>query len=274
MRSTSLAAALLLGGVPALPAAAQGAAAPVPEAPVARPAVRAVFGAGSVSLVTSGGRESIWTQASAGVALATSAHGTATFEVQRITRPGLANLRGALRHEAQLSDGTAVAFALSASEGDPLRERWGIGGGIARRIGAQVRLALDARAARYRTLDLAGRSTSFVGLAVNPGLVVTPRGTPLELTAQAIMLRNERKAWQFGAMLRAHYYTGDRDFLVAGVSRYPENELGRVRQLTSAHVGLRREIGGGIGMRATAEYARLQGAWEARTISIGLEKRF
>lgn len=149
-----------------------------------------------------------------------------------------------------------------------------MGAGIAQRVSKAVQLTLDTRAARYRTPGPAGTRTAFLGLAVKPGVIITPKGTPLELTAQAIVLRNERKEWRLGAAFRATWYTGDRDLLFAGISRYPEAELGRVRQLTSAVVGIRREVGGGIGLRASAEYARLEGAWTARTLSIGLEKRF
>ena len=61
---------------------------------------------------------------------------------------------------------------------------------------------------------------------------------------------------------------------MAGASRYPENELGVVRLLSSFFAGMQRELGRGIGLRLTAEQARLEGTWTARTISISLEKRF
>ena len=145
--------------------------------------------------------------------------------------------------------------------------------GIVQRISAQLQLTLDARAARYWAPDPAALRPSFVGIAITPGVVLTPRGTPPEFSAQAIVLRNDRKDWQVGGAVRAIYYTGDRDYFMAGASRYPGNELGVVRNLSSFFAGMRRELGG-IGLRITAEHARLEGTWTARTISVGLEKRF
>ncbi len=279
-RSALAAAACVLALAPVVPASAQATAdqppapepapAPMPE----RPPVRAVFGATSVSFVALNGQDRTWSLASAGAAFNTSETGVTSAEVQRTARPGLSNVRAEVRHDEHLTPNTAVYVQVSASDGDPLREQWGVGAGIVQRLSKHIQLTLDARAARYRTPGAPGQRTSFVGLAINPGVIITPKGTPLELTAQAIVLRNDRKEWQLGAAFRATWYTGDRDLLFAGLSRYPENELGRVRQLTSAYVGLRRELGGGIGLRATAEYARLEGAWHARTLSIGLEKRF
>jgi YaiO family outer membrane protein len=237
--------------------------------------VKSVFGSSAVSFVELRGKDRTWSLTSAGAAFNTSSTGTTTAEVQRATRPGLANVRGILRHDEQISQSTTVYLQASASTGDPLREDWGVGAGLAQRVSPQVQLTLDARAARYRTPGAGGRArTAFTGLAVNPGVVVSPKGTPLELSAQAIVLRNDRKQWQTGGAVRALWYTGDRDFLMLGASRYPENELGQVRQLTSAYAGMRRELGKGFGFRLTAEYARLEGTWTARTVNIGIEKRF
>jgi len=255
---------------------------PAPDPPSAppsalnadRPAIKSVFASGSISFVELRGQDQAWSLASAGAAFNTSATGVTTAEVQRTARPGLENLRGALRHDEQLSSDTSVYVQASASSGDPLREDWGANAGIVQRISAQLQLTLDARAARYSTPDPAALRPSFVGLAITPGVVLTPRGTPLEFSAQAIVLRNESKDWQVGGAVRAIYYTGDRDFFVAGASRYPENELGVVRRLSSFFVGMRRELGQGIGLRVTAEHARLEGTWTARTLSVGLEKRF
>ena len=251
---------------------------PAPEPPAApetdRPAIKSVFASGSVSFVELRGQDKAWSLTSGGVAFNTSDNGVTTAEVQRTARPGLANVRSALRHDEQLSKDTSVYIQASASSGDPLREDWGVSAGIVQRISAQLQLTLDARAARYSTPDPAALRPSFVGIAIIPGVVVSPRGTPLELSAQAIVLRNERKDWQVGGAVRALYYTGDRDYFMAGASRYPENELGVVRQLSSFFAGMRRELGQGIGLRVTAEHARLEGTWTARTISVGLEKRF
>lgn len=251
---------------------------PAPEPPAApnadRPDIKSVFASGSISFVELRGQDRNWSLATAGVAFNTSETGVTTAEVQRTARPGLENLRGAMRHDEQLSKDTNVYVQASASTGDPLREDWGVNAGIVQRISAQLQLTLDARAARYSTPDPAAPQPSFVGLAITPGVVLTPRGTPLELSAQAIVLRNDRKDWQVGGAARAVYYTGDRDFFMAGASRYPENELGVVRQLSSFFVGMRRELGQGIGLRFTTEHARLEGTWTARTISLGLEKRF
>ncbi len=270
-------AAMVLAMIPGAPAIAQSASQPAAETaePAApRPAVRSVFGSVAVSFVDLRGQDRTWSLASGGAAFNTSGTGVTTIEVQRAARPGLENIRGVVRHDETLSDDTSVYLQASASGGDPLREQWGVGGGIVQRISAQLQLTLDARAARYRTPGAAGQRSAFTGLAVNPGVVITPKGTPLELSAQVIALRNDRKDWQFGGAVRALYYVGDRDFLLAGASRYPENELGRVRQLTSGYVGLRHELGRGIGLRVTAEHARLENTWTARTVSIGLEKRF
>lgn len=251
---------------------------PAPEPPAAPnadcPDIKSVFASGSISFVELRGQDRNWSLATAGVAFNTSETGVTTAEVQRTARPGLENLRGALRHDEQLSKDTSVYVQASASTGDPLREDWGVNAGIVQRISAQLQLTLDARAARYSTPDPAAPRPSFVGLAITPGVVLTPQGTPLEFSAQAIVLRNDRKDWQVGGAVRAVYYTGDRDFFMAGASRYPENELGVVRQLSSFFVGMRRELGQGIGLRFTAEHARLEGTWTARTISLGLEKRF
>lgn len=277
-RGALAAAACVLALAPVAPASAQATAdqppAPEPAPKSERPPVRAVFGGTSVSFVALNEQDRTWSLASAGAAFNTSETGVTIAEVQRTARPGLSNVRAELRHDEQVTPNTAVYVSVSASDGDPLREEWGVGAGIVQRLSKQIQLTLDARAARYRTPGAPGQRTSFVGLTVNPGVVITPKGTPLELTAQAIILRNDRKEWQLGAAFRATWYTGDRDLLFGGLSRYPENELGRVRQLTSAFVGLRRELGGGIGLRASAEYARLEGSWHARTLSIGLEKRF
>lgn len=251
---------------------------PVPGPPATpngdRPAIKSVFASGSTSFVELRGEDRTWSLTSGGVAFNTSATGVTTAEVQRTARPGLKNVRGALRHDEQLSKDTSVYVQASASSGDPLREDWGVSAGIVQRISAHLQLTLDARAARYSTPDPAALRPSFVGLAVIPGVVLSPRGTPIEFAAQAIVLRNERKEWQVGGAVRALYYTGDRDYFIAGASRYPENELGVVRQLSSFFVGMRRELGQGIGLRFTAEQARLEGTWTARTISVGLEKRF
>jgi YaiO family outer membrane protein len=236
--------------------------------------VRAVFGSTSVSFVHLNGTDRTWSLASAGAAFNTSESGVTTAEVQRTARPGLTNVRAEVRHDQKIGPGTYVHVEVSASDGDPLREQWGVGAGIVQRVSKHVQLTLDARAARYRTLGPAGARSAFTGLTVTPGVIITPKGTPLELTAQAIILRNDRKQWQLGGAVRATWYTGDRDLLFAGLSRYPEIELGRVRQLTSAFVGMRRELGGGIGLRVSAEYAKLENAWNARTLSVGLEKRF
>lgn len=275
-----IAAAVFLAAVPAAPVLAQSAEATVegqqagePEAG-RQPAIRSVFASGSIAFVELNGQDRTWSLVGGGAAINTSASGVTTAEVQRAGRPGLENLRGSVRHDEQLSKDTSVYFQASASTGDPLREDWGVGAGIVQRLSRQLQLTLDARAARYSTPDPAAPRPSFVGLAVNPGVILSPKGTPLELSAQAIVLRNDRKQWQVGGAVRALYYTGDRDFFMAGASRYPENELGVVRQLTSAYVGLRRELGGGIGLRVTAEYADLEGGWKARTVSVGLEKRF
>lgn len=239
-----------------------------------KPLVNSVFGSASVSLIELAGTDRTWSLVGGGAALNTSANGVTTAEVQHTARPGLENLRAGLRHDEQLSKDTGVYVQASVSTGDPLREDWGVGAGIVQRISAQLQLTLDARAARYSTLDPAATQPDFVGLAINPGVIITPRGTPLELSAQTIFLRNDRKDWQVGGAIRAMWYTGDRDFFIAGASRYPENELGVVRQLTSGYAGLRREMGQGIGLRVTAEYADLEGAWKARTLTVGLEKRF
>lgn len=279
------AAACVLALAPALPAHAQSTDQPPAPSPAPTPApdpapapptkpVRAVFGSTSVSFVHLNGTDRTWSLASAGAAFNTSGSGVTTAEVQRTARPGLTNVRAEVRHDQKIGPGTYVHIEVSASDGDPLREQWGVGAGIVQRVGKHVQLTLDARAARYRTLGPAGARSAFTGLTVTPGVIITPKGTPLELTAQAIILRNERKQWQLGGAVRATWYTGDRDLLFAGLSRYPENELGQVRQLTSAFVGMRRELGGGIGLRVSAEYAKLENAWNARTLSVGLEKRF
>lgn len=262
----------IAAGAPALAQTIPDMAADEPEK--SKPTVNAVFGSASVSFVELRGDDRTWSLIGGGVALNTSGQGVTTAEAQRTARPGLENLRASLRHDEQLTNDTGVYVQVSASTGDPLREEWGVGAGIVQRISAQLQLTLDARAARYATLDPAAVPSGFVGLAVNPGLVLSPRGTPLELSAQAIILRNDRKNWQVGGAVRALWYTGDRDFIMAGASRYPENELGVVRQLTSAYAGLRRDVGQGIGLRITAEHADLEGAWKARTLTISLEKRF
>jgi YaiO family outer membrane protein len=259
-------------GAPALAQTIPDMATAGPE--TSKPTVNAAFGSASVSFVDLRGEDRTWSLVGGGVALNTSGQGVTTAEAQRTARPGLENLRASLRHDEQLSNDIGVYVQVSASTGDPLREEWGVGAGIVQRISAQLQLTLDARAARYATLDPAAVPSSFVGLAVNPGVVLSPRGTPLELSAQAIILRNDRKEWQVGGAVRALWYTGDRDFFMAGLSRYPENELGVVRQLTSVYAGLRRDLGQGIGLRITAEHADLEGAWEARTLTISLEKRF
>lgn len=271
------------------PALAQDAAPPEASPPAPRPqpepepealaepprgAVGTVFGSTSVSFVELRGQDRTWSLASAGAALRTSSTGTTTAEVERAARPDLANVRAILRHEEQLSGDTTAYVQASASTGDPLREQWGVGAGVVQRISKHLQLTLDARAARYRTPGPEATRTAFTGLSVNPGVIVTPKGTPLELTAQAIVLRNDRGQWRLGGAVRATWYTGDRDLLFGGLSRYPENELGRVRQLTSGYLGVRRELGGGIGLRVVAEHARLEGTWTARTLSLGLEKRF
>ena len=272
-----LTAATVLAALTAMPASAQSgpAAPPMSAADETRsPPVKSVFAYGAVSFVELRGEDSTWSLAGAGAVVNASAKGVTTVEAQRTARPDLVNWRGSVRHDEQLSPATSAYVQVSASTGDPLREDWGIAAGGVQRVGPQVQLTLDTRIARYSTPDPAAGQSGFVGLAVTPGIVVTPRGTPLELSAQAIILRNDRKQWQAGGAVRALYYTGDRDFLIAGASRYPENELGIVRQLTSFYVGVRRELGQGIGLRLTAEQAKLEGAWKARTISIGLEKRF
>lgn len=262
-----------------MPASAQSgpdtpAAASVPPAETRKPALRSVFGYGAVSFVDLRGQDSTWSLVGGGLAVDASPSGVTTIEAQRAARPGLANWRGSVRHDEQLSPGTGIYGQVSASTGDPLREDWGLAAGAVQRVAARVQVKLDARIARYSTPDPAAAQPSFVGITLTPGVIVSPRGTPLELSAQAIVLRNDRGQWQTGGAARALYYTGDRDFFIAGASRYPENELGVVRQLTSAYVGLRRELGQGIGLRITAEYADLEGAWTARTVSLGLEQRF
>jgi YaiO family outer membrane protein len=244
------------------------------ERPAERPVVKSIFASGSVSFVDLRGKDGVWSLANAGITINASGSGVTTAEVQRTARPGLENVRSSVRHDEQLSKDTSVYVQATASTGDPLREDWGAGAGVVQRLSKQLQLTLDARAARYSTIDPAAAKPSFVGLAVTPGLIITPKGTPLEIAAQAILLRNDRKDWQLGGAVRATYYIGDRDLLFAGLSRYPENELGVVRQSTSVYAGLRRELGQGIGLRVTAEHTRLENTWTARTISVGLEKRF
>lgn len=239
-----------------------------------KPPVKSVFAYGAVSFVDLRGRDSTWALAGAGAVVNVSANGVTTVEAQRTARPDLENWRGSVRHDEQFSNATSAYIQVSASSGDPLREDWGIAAGGVQRVGTGVQLTLDTRIARYSTPDPAAEQSSFVGLAVTPGIIVSPPGTPLEFSAQAIILRNDRKQWQAGGAVRALYYTGDRNFFVAGASRYPENELGTVRQLTSVYAGVRHELGQGIGMRFTAEQAKLEGAWKSRTLSIGLEMRF
>lgn len=258
----------------AVPACAQPDAVQPAATEAPRRTVNSVFGYGAITFVELGEQDRTWTLTGGGAAINSSRSGVITAEVQRAARPGLANIRGSVRHDEQISPNTSAYMQVSASTGDPLREDWGIAAGGVQRVSAQVQLTIDTRIARYSTPDPAAAQSSFVGLAVTPGIVVSPRGVPLELTFQAIILRNDRKQWQAGGAVRALYYTGDRDFLIAGASRYPENELGIVRQLTSAYVGVRRELGHGIGVRVTAEYSDLETAWTARTISVGLEKRF
>ncbi|HSJ78562.1 MAG TPA: YaiO family outer membrane beta-barrel protein [Erythrobacter sp.] len=267
----------VLATLAATPARAQSGpvAPPEPAAEeVRKPPFKSIFAYGAVSFVELRGQDSTWSLAGVGAVVNASDSGHTTVEAQRAARPGLENWRGSVRHDEQLSADTSAYLQVSASTGDPLREDWGIAAGGIQRLGGQVQLTLDTRIARYSTPDPAARQSGFVGLAVTPGIVVSPRGTPLELSAQAIILRNDRKQWQAGGAVRALYYTGDRDFFIAGASRYPENELGIVRQLTAFHAGFRRELGQGIGLRFTAEQADLEGAWKARTLSIGLEKRF
>lgn len=284
--------AAALAAAPGVAAHAQDAGPPEPEQPASqtqpqplplpdqtppsddRPAVRTVFASSAVSFVDLRGADLTWSLVGAGAVFNTSSTGTTIAEVARAARPGLANVHASIRHEEQLSPRTRVYLQPSASVGDPLREDWGVSAGVVRKISAQLQLTLDARAARYRTPGPAGARSAFTGLSLNPGVIITPKGTPLEITAQAIVLRNDQKDWQIGGAARAIWYTGDRDLLFGGLSRYPENELGRVRQLTSAYLGVRREVGGGIGLRVVAEHARLQGVWTARSLSLGLEKRF
>jgi YaiO family outer membrane protein len=278
----ALLAAGLMGGAAASPASAEYGPPASTDAPPAaatpaderKPPVNSVFGYGAVSFVEQGGQNRTWSLIGGGVAVNASASGVTTFEAQRTARPGLENLRASIRHDENLSKATSAYVQVSASSGDPLREEWGIGGGIVQRVHPQLQLTLDARQARYATLDPAAARRRFDVIAITPGVVVSPRGTPLEVSAQAIFLRNERKDWQAGGALRAMFYTGDRDFFIAGASRYPENELGVVRQLTSVYAGMRRDIGGGLGIRITAEQARLERAWTARTLTIAIEKRF
>ena len=84
-----------------------------------------MFASGPISFVELRGQDHTWTLASAGAAFNTSATGVTTAEVQRTARPGLENVRGALRHDEQLSKDTSVYVQASASSGDPLREDWG-----------------------------------------------------------------------------------------------------------------------------------------------------
>jgi YaiO family outer membrane protein len=248
---------------------------PVQQAdPGSKPPVAAVFAYGSLSTVRQGGANQTWSSIGGGATFNLSDSAIATAEVERISRVGLDNLRGAIRVEQQFSSGTRAHVSLSASTGDPFREDWAIGGGITQRVSPQMQLTLDARQARYSTVDPAAPQGSFSITSVLPGVVVTPRGTPLELSAQLINLRNPEGNWQQGWATRGLYYTGDRDFLLAGASRYPETEFGVVRQMTTFYAGMRRELGGGFGLRATAEQATLSGSYRARSINFGLEKRF
>lgn len=245
------------------------------ERPAKPPIVRSVFITGSVSFVDLRGKDGVWSLANAGIAINTSETGVTIAEVQRTARPGLENWRGSVRHEEQLSKDTRAYVRVAVSTGDPLREDWGVGAGISQRISKAVQLTLDGHMSRYSATAPAGAAKPrFTGIGINPGVVITPKGTPLEIDAQAIILRNDRKEWQLGGAVRATYYTGDRDLLFAGLSRYPENELGVVRQSTSFYAGMRRELGQGIGLRVSAEHTRLENTWTARTISVGLEKRF
>jgi YaiO family outer membrane protein len=248
---------------------------PVQQAgPGSTPPVAAVFAYGSLSTVRQGGANQTWSSIGGGATFNLSDSAIATAEVERISRVGLDNLRGAIRVEQQFSSRTRAHVSLSASTGDPFREDWAIGGGITQRVSPQMQLTLDARQARYSMIDPAALQGSFSITSVLPGVVVAPRGTPLELSAQLINLRNAAGNWQQGWATRGLYYTGDRDFLLAGASRYPETEFGVVRQMTTFYAGMRRELGVGFGLRATAEQATLSGSYRARSINFGLEKRF
>ena len=240
-----------------------------------RPRENSVFASGSVSFVDLRGEDRTWSLAAVGGSIKTTEAGVTIAEVQRTARPGLANYRGSVRHEEQITKDTRVYARVAASTGDPLREDWGVGAGITQRVSKSFQLTLDGHMSRYSARVPAGTpKPRFTGIGISPGVIITPKGTPLEIDAQAIVLRNDRKEWQLGGAVRATFYTGDRDLLFAGLSRYPENELGVVRQSTSFYAGLRRELGQGIGLRVTAEHTRLQNTWTARTISVGLEKRF
>jgi YaiO family outer membrane protein len=248
--------------------------APEQTSPQSKPPLAAIFAYGSLSTIRQGGANQTWSSIGGGATFNLSDTAIATAEVERIARVALDNVRGAVRVEQQLWSGTRAHLSLSASAGDPFREDWAIGSGIAQRVSPRVQLTVDARQARFSTLDPAALQGSFSVTSVLPGVVFTPRVAPLELSAQLINLRDAGGNWQQGWATRGLYYTGDRDFLLAGASRYPETEFGVVRQMTTFYAGMRRELGSRFGLRATAEQATLSGSYRARSINIGLEKRF
>ena len=119
--------------------------------------MRTVFGFTSVSFVDLRGRDSTWSLTSAGAAFNTAERGVTVVEVQRTERPGLTIFRTELPHDQQLAEGTAASLQVSASGGEPLREQWGVGGGLGGTPGATPSRPAGER--RKADLSIAHRQT-------------------------------------------------------------------------------------------------------------------
>lgn len=236
-----------------------------------RIATLTLFGHATLSRVDFGTAHPLWSTFDIGATAKLSGNKRITGELQREDRGADQNVLLTSRLDFRLSGKSDAYVGGAASFGAPFREDWSASAGISQRVGKGLWLTLDTRYARYQS-SFPGKSGQTVGLVkIAPGVVIVPTGLPVEFSAQMINLRNELGRIEHGWSARGSYYFGDRNFLFAGASQYPETERGVTRRMTSVYAGVRHDLTPRLGFRLTFERSRLESSYVRRGVTFGLE---
>ena len=230
-----------------------------------------VFGHTTVSNVAFESSDQDWTTISIGAAAKVSDDIQVSGDLQREDRTTEHNILVASRLDVRFSNHTAIYIGGAASFGAPLKENWSISAGVSQQVAPGFWLTLDTRYAEYKATGPGRADFALAFVKVAPGIVIAPKGSRVELSAQIINLWNADGQIDYGWAARANYYLGDRNYVFVGASQYPETERGVTRRMTSAFAGLRHDLTAKLGFRVTFERSRLENSYVQSGVTFGLE---
>ena len=211
------------------------------------------------------GRDRTWWTTSFGVFASVSNATTLSLEAEREDRDIAVDTRIAARIDQQFAPGWRGHLTAAVTPQADFRERWSVSGGVEADIGSNLTLLLDARHARYRTID---------ATSVEPGIRYRVPALRTSATVRMINLWDEQGEHRSGWSARLDSETSGGTQLFGGVASYPDTEAGITRQVRAAFAGAAIPVSARLTLRASGEYERRVDTYTRKGLSLGLQLRF